>query len=88
MAENRPTGLPRFHSTRDLIEFFETHDMGEYWDHLPEAHFEVDLKRRRRLVAIDEDLMNKLSEIATARHVSVEVLIDSWLREKASGKSH
>ncbi len=67
---------------QELVEFFDTHDMGEYWDQMPEAHVEVDIKRRVRLVSIDEKLMDKLSKIAKSQHVSVEGLINSWLREK------
>jgi hypothetical protein len=31
--------------------------------------------------------MRKLSEIAKSRQVSVEVLIDAWLKEKVEGAS-
>jgi hypothetical protein len=31
--------------------------------------------------------MSKLSEIAKSRQVSVEVLIDAWLKEKVAGTS-
>jgi len=74
-------------SLEELVEFFDAHDMGEYWDRLPEAHFEVDIKRRHCRVAIDEELMSKLSEIAKSRQVSVGVLIDAWLRERVAGAS-
>ena len=30
----------------ELIEFFDTHDMGEYEEALPKAHFEADLRRK------------------------------------------
>lgn len=85
MAENESSPLPHFQSLQELMEFFDTHDMGEYWDRMPEAHFDVDIKRRHCLVAIDEDLMSKLSVMAKSRQVSVEVLIDAWLRERVAG---
>ena len=87
MAENESLPLPHFQSLQELVEYFDSHDMGEHWDRMPEAHFDVDIKRRHRLVSIDEDLMSKLSEIAKSRQVSVEVLIDAWLREKVTGPS-
>jgi hypothetical protein len=85
MAENESAPLPHFQSLQELIEYFDAHDMGEHWDHMPETHFEVDIKRRHCLVSIDEDLMNKLSEIAKSRQVSVEVLIDAWLKAEYTG---
>ena len=91
MAENESAPLPHFQSLQELVEYFDAHDMGEHWDRMPEAHFDVDIKRRHCLVSIlvsiDEDLMSKLCDIAKSRKISVEVLIDAWLREKVAGPS-
>lgn len=81
-SKSKSKSLPRFRSLDELVEFFDTHDLGEYWDEMPEAHFEVDIKRRTHLVAIDAKLANKLTQIARARQTSSEELINSWLREK------
>lgn len=82
MTKNKSKSLPRFRSLDKLVEFFDTHDLGEYWDKMPEADFEVDIKRRVHLVAIDAELANKLTEIARSKEISSEKLINSWLREK------
>lgn len=82
MPRNRSKTLPSFSSVRKLIDFFDTHDMGRYWDRMREAHFDVNIKRRRYLVAIDEAIMVKLAEMARARKVSSQTLINSWLKEK------
>jgi hypothetical protein len=87
MAENEATPLPHFQSLPELVEYFDAHDMGEHWDGMPEAQFEVDIKRRHRLVSIDEDLMSQLSDIAKSQQVAVEVLIEAWLKEKVAGAS-
>jgi hypothetical protein len=87
MAENEATPLPHFQSLPELVEYFDAHDMGEHWDRMPEAQFEVDIKRRHRLVSIDEDLMSQLSDLAKSHQVSVEVLIEAWLKEKVAGAS-
>jgi hypothetical protein len=82
MAKSKSKSLPRFKSQDELVKFFEAHDLGEYWDEMPEAHFEVDIKRRTHLVAIDAELADKLTEIARSRQISFDGLINSWLREK------
>lgn len=82
MTESKSKKLPEFNSDRELVEFFDTHDLGEYDSELPEADFEVDLKRNHYLVSVDGYLMNKLLEVAKERQVSVEMLLDSWLKEK------
>jgi hypothetical protein len=88
MAENNgPARLPRFNSNEERIEFFETHDMGDYWDNLPEAEFEVHIQKRSRMVAIDEELLGKIGQIAETKQVSLEALIDRWLREQVMAAS-
>lgn len=69
-------------SLDELVEFFDTHDMGEEWERMPKADFDVDIKIRRHLVAIDDQLAGALTEIAKSQQTSVEALVDSWLREK------
>jgi hypothetical protein len=41
MAENDSQRLPSFASLDELVEFVDTHDMGEYEEDLPEVHFDV-----------------------------------------------
>jgi len=82
MVRNKPKGLPSTQSLDELVQFFDTHDMGEYWEHMPEAYFDIDLRKRTYLVTVDEELIGRLTEIAKAKHVSAEILINSWLKEK------
>ena len=84
MAENNPQKLPSFASLDALVEFFDTHDMGEYEEDMPEAHFDVNLQRRTHLVAIDEEINSKLTEIAEQEQMPAEALVNAWLREKIS----
>jgi predicted DNA-binding ribbon-helix-helix protein len=49
---------------------------------MPEAHFEVDIKRKTHLFAIETGLANKLTEIAKNRKITSEALINAWLKEK------
>ena len=46
MKENRSKSLPEFSSVAEFVAFFETHDMSEYWDKLPEVEVEISLKKR------------------------------------------
>ena len=49
---------------------------------LYEAHFDINLKRRTHVIALDEDLADKVTAIARAKHVPSAMLINKWLREK------
>jgi len=41
MAEIKSPTLPKFESLDELVEFFDTHDMGNYWEQMPEASFDI-----------------------------------------------
>ena len=65
--------LPQFGSVDDLIAFFETHDLGEYIQQMPEAAFVVDLKQKTHLRALDaEDNKNEVRNMST--HPTLEEL--------------
>lgn len=82
MGKNKAKTLPRLKSVKELADFFETQDMGNYWEQMPEAHFEVNIKKRKHLVALEEDIVDKLTEIAKSKKVSSESLINTWLKDK------
>jgi hypothetical protein len=82
MATSKSKPLPKLGSLDELVAFFDTHDMGEYWDQMPEAKFDVDIKSRKHLVAIDKEIIPKLNKIAKSKKVPSEKLINIWLREK------
>jgi hypothetical protein len=84
MGENDSQKLPSFTSLDELVEFFDTNDMGDYEESLPEANFDVDLRRKTHLVAIDEETNNRLTEIAEQEQTPAESLVNSWLKEKIS----
>lgn len=82
MAKSKAKPLPRLKSVDELVDFFDKHDMGDYWDQLPKAEFEVNLRTRKHLVAIDEKMIPTLNAIAKSKRVPSAKLINTWLREK------
>jgi hypothetical protein len=84
MAENDLQTLPAFASLDEMVDFFDTHDLGDYLDQMPEVHFDVNLQRRTYLVAIDENIIRRLAEIAKQEHISPEALVNRWLGERIS----
>jgi len=87
MTRNKTKQLPKFESLDKLVEFLETHDTSEYWDQMPEVQFDIDIKKRTHLVALEEDLANEVTEIARAKKTSSQALINSWIKEKLSKAS-
>jgi len=79
MSESK---LPKFESVEKLVQFFERGDMGKFWDEMPEAKFDVNLKNRTFLISVDGTLMKRLSATAKARRTSTKRLVHAWLSEK------
>jgi hypothetical protein len=82
MPKSKSKTLPDFKSLNELVEFFDTNDLGEYWDAMPESNFEVDLKKKTHLFSIDSELAVRLTEIAKSKRISSQVLVNDWLKEK------
>ncbi len=83
--DQAPQGqVPEFQSVEELVQFFETQDMGGLLDQLTPVNFQVGLKTRKFLVAVDEALVHRLAAIAQTRRLTIEDLIDLWIREKLS----
>ena len=82
MPRNKLHEHPLQKKVDDLVEFFEKNDMGEHWERMPEAHSEVEIKKRSHLIVIDEDIAARITAIAKAKKPSSESLVNSWLRER------
>ena len=81
MERNRSKTLHRSKSVKELVDFFETHDIGDYWWQMPEVYFDVNIKKRRHLVALEGEVVDKLAKIAKSKRVSSESLINTWLKD-------
>jgi len=79
-SKGKASDLPK--SLDVLVEYFDTHDLGDQWENMLEAKFDIEIKERIHLVAIDEDLIERISTIAKERQIPAEKLINTWLEEK------
>ena len=53
--------LPKTDSIQKLAEFWDRHDLADYWDQTSESKFEVDLQRRVFVTALEPELAKKLA---------------------------
>lgn len=85
MARNKTRRDPipkHFESIEQAAEFWDSHDLADYWDLTREAHFEVDIQRRVFLTALEPTLAKRLTTLAHQQGISTETLINVWLAEK------
>jgi len=84
MTENKEKNLPQFDSLDELVNFFDENDFGDFEEKLKEVHFNVDLKSKKHLVGINEEISKNLTEIALRENTTTESLVNLWLEEKVS----
>ncbi|HKP12596.1 MAG TPA: CopG family antitoxin [Blastocatellia bacterium] len=85
MARSRKEREPipeHFKSLEEAADFWDSHDLGDYWDLTSEAEFETDIQRRVFLTALEPELARKLTDCARQQGISTETLINVWLSEK------
>ncbi|TAK03519.1 hypothetical protein EPO44_07160 [bacterium] len=82
MPRNKKEPIPKhFRTLEEAGEFWDTHDLGAYWDQTEEVMMSFRLKRKRYLFSIEPGLARKLHTAAAARGVSPETIANLWLRE-------
>jgi len=85
MAKNKKTRdpIPReFKTIEELQEFWDTHSVADYDDLFKDVHFDVDLRGRTNLVAVEPTLMQELVKRAHTMGVSTETLVNLWLNRQ------
>ena len=73
-----------FATLEEAAEFWDSHDLADYWDLTEEVEFEVNLTGSRYLVALEPELAEKVASEAHRRGVVAETLVNLWLNEKLS----
>ena len=71
-----------FKSIEDAAEFWDSHDLGDYWNLTREVDFDVNIQRRVFLTALEPKLAKGLADRARKQGISTETLINVWLNEK------
>jgi predicted DNA binding CopG/RHH family protein len=69
----------------EIGDFWDTHDLADFADQIRPATFEVHIKKRRFLVAVDPGILREVRRRAATRGLSPESLVNLWLKEKLAG---
>jgi len=65
-------------------DFWDKHDITDYWDDTKEVKFRAGLKKEPKYIALEESIAKKAFNMAKKKHVSIETLVNLWLKEKLS----
>lgn len=70
----------------DTIEqagaFWDSHDLADYLDDVEDVEFEVDVRFRQHLVALEPGLYEKLAAESRRQGLHAETLVNLWLAER------
>ncbi len=76
------SAISKSRSYTEIAEFWDTHDLNEYWDQTRPVQFEVDIQSEATYYPVENQLSDKMHKIARKRGVSAETLLNLWLQEK------
>ena len=65
----------------EIVDFWDSHSLADYWDQTQEVEFDVRARRRRR-VTLDPDLYDRIEAAARLRGILPETLVNLWLTRK------
>ena len=69
-------------SYKEIGEFWDRHDLSDFWDKTKPASFDIDIDAEVTYYAVDKTLSEKLQAIAQKRGVTADTLINLWVQEK------
>ena len=75
--------MPEFASREEEAEFWDTHDITDYWDELKPVKVNFsDSIDHAVIVRFDLDTFNELLELGRERGIFVDALIQTWIVER------
>ncbi len=76
------SSVSKARSYKEIGEFWDTHDLAEYWEKTRPVEFEVDIQSETTYFPLGSSLSAKIRSIAKQRGVSQETLLNLWVQEK------
>jgi len=81
MRKHKST-LSQATSYKEIGEFWDAHDLSDFWDKTKEAQFDIDIESEVTYYALDRILSEKIQSLAQKRGVTADTLINLWVQEK------
>jgi hypothetical protein len=82
--EKNKSSLSEAQSYKEIGEFWDTHDLADYWDQTKPVEFEVEIESEATYFPVETTLSATLVALAKERGVSPETLLNLWIQEKVN----
>ena len=79
---NSKSSISQAETYTGIADFWDEHDLSDYWDNTRSVQANVDLESEESLYAIEKGLSQTICRAARERGVSPHTLINLWLQEK------
>ena len=76
------SSISKAQSYKEMGEFWDSHDLADYWDQTEPVEFEVEVESEATYFPVETTLSAKLVSIAKQRGISPETLLNLWVQEK------
>ncbi len=76
------SSISKARSYKEIGEFWDTHDLADYWEQTQPVEFEVDIQSEVTYYPLDTALSAYVRSVAMQRGVSPETLLNLWVQEK------
>ena len=71
-----------FNSLKEAAEFWDKHDLTDYWKFTKEAEGDIKVPPTPRYVPLEKEISEVITQIAKKEHISPETLVNLWLKER------
>lgn len=83
MKKSKKDPMPRhFRSLKEAGDFWDEHDLADYWEQTREADLTFDLQKKQYYIAVLPSIAKQLERISREQGVSVETVVNLWFQEK------
>jgi hypothetical protein len=79
---SRKSSLSKGKSYAEIGDFWDEHDLSDFWDKTRSVRADVRLESEESLYAIEKELSQTIQQAARERGVSPHTLVNLWLQEK------
>ncbi|MEN6335593.1 MAG: CopG family antitoxin [Phycisphaerales bacterium] len=85
---SRKSGVSKGKSYAEMGDFWDQHDLSDFWDKTRSVRADVQLESEESFYAIEKGLSQTIREEAKERGISPRTLVNLWLQEKLQEVRH
>lgn len=83
MRKSKRKPIPEhFPSAEDAGDFWDTHDLADYWDKTKEVKMQFNLRKKHFYISVSPQIAKELHKVSEEQGVSTETVVNLFLQEK------